>query len=91
MTSVLQTGTFTTMNFSFSKPAIYQIEVLGELPPDLHEIFGNMDISTKTEEATRPITLLTGKISDQTALAGILSALYESHITLINLKILKDL
>lgn len=77
--------------FGFSKPALYQIEVLGELSTDWAERLRGMDVVVKAQEDAKPISVLTGKVRDQAALAGILNTLYEYHLTLIYLKKLKNL
>ena len=69
---------------NFSKPTYYQIMVQGELSPDWSDRLRGMDIDVKYGKDKHPVSILTGKISDQAALAGILKSLYEAHLPVIN-------
>jgi hypothetical protein len=47
-----------------------------------------MSISVTRERGTRPVTLLEGKLRDQSALAGVLNTLYELHLPILNVEAL---
>ncbi len=57
-------------------PAIYRICVKGALGPEWSNRLAGMQI-TQVDEGK---TLLVGRLSDQAALAGVLTALYELHL-----------
>ncbi len=76
--------------FSFIKPAIYNIKVHGHLPDNWSEKLGGMQINLTHAKDKRMITVLIGQINDQAALFGILNTLYESHLTIISVNMLKD-
>lgn len=72
----------------FSKSAIYQIEVLGEISKELAGRIPGM--STAYEEKKKGmVSILTGRLSDQSALSGVLNSLYDMHITVLSVKMLK--
>ncbi len=76
--------------FSFIKPAIYKIKVHGHLMNNWTERLGGMQINlTKTKDKSL-ISIIIGQINDQAALSGILNTLYESHLTIISVNMLKD-
>jgi len=70
----------------FDLPATYQICVQGRLDQTISDLLGGMAISPATVEAGPPVTTLQGELRDQAALAGVLSALYELHLTVISVK-----
>ena len=67
----------------FSRPGHYRIEVEGQLRPGWSDRFGAMQISPLSPEADRAVTVLEGRVSDQTELIGILNTLYELHLPLL--------
>ena len=77
-------------HLSFSSPAIYQIEVLGELNSGLSERMGGMQITVRKSESQKSISTLIGKIKDQAELAGILTTVYELRLPLISVKTLNQ-
>lgn len=60
-------------------PVIYQIVVKGVLDVGWSERFGNLDISVDQNGHT----FLTGPITDQAALRGILSAIWDLNLIVI--------
>lgn len=74
----------------FSEPAFYQIMVQGKLSPDWSDRLRGLDVEVKYGKDKHPVSILTGKISDQAALAGILKSLYEAHLPVINVINLGD-
>lgn len=75
-------------NFSFSKPAVYQIRVLGELNSDWSDRLQRMQITIDRKSGSKPISTLIGRMSDQAALSGVLNSLYELHLSVLSVKIL---
>ena len=78
-------------SFGFSKPAIYQIEVEGEISADWSERIRGMKIVLMNRKNKKPISILTGEVADQSALAGILKTLFEFHLPVISVRNLKDI
>ena len=76
--------------FSFRKPAVYKIEVQGELNKNFTERLGDMQISVDRSQENGPVTVLVGQINDQAALSGILTALYNFQFTIISVVMLKN-
>lgn len=73
----------------FSKPAVYKIKVLGRVPESLIEMMPAIDFSFKTTNK-KDVTVLFGHFADQAALAGLLNALYNMHLTILFLKMYKE-
>ena len=72
-------------SFSFSKPAIYQIKVLGKVPPSWSERLSGMNISYKKDKSGI-VTTLIGKLSDQAELSGILNSLHNLHMSILSVE-----
>jgi len=70
----------------FDRPANYQVNVLGRIDPSMSDLLGGMTVSPDTAEASPPVTTLEGELRDQAALAGVLNALYELHLTVLLVK-----
>ena len=75
--------------FSFSEPATYQIKVSGELQKEWSDRLKGMQIVINREKDKKPVSVLTGQMSDQTDLSGVLNTLYELHLTVLSVKMLK--
>ncbi|MGB5388233.1 MAG: hypothetical protein WBN20_15745 [Eudoraea sp.] len=71
--------------FSFSKPAIYQIKVLGKVPSSWSERLSGMDLSYRNKKSGVETTLI-GKMSDQAQLSGLLISLYELHMSVLSVE-----
>jgi len=67
-----------------SSPAIYRIQVLGRLDASWSERFGGMNITETRGGQDEIETVLVGRLADQADLAGLLSALYESHLPVLS-------
>ena len=76
---------------AFSKPAVYQIRVQGKIDQSWSARLGDMQIRVIHNPGSKPLSVLVGNIQDQAALSGILNALYELHLTVISVKMLKEL
>ena len=68
---------------TFDCPATYQITVQGKIDPNLVELMGGMRVQQMALEAGHTITTLVGELRDQAALAGVLNALYELHLSVL--------
>jgi hypothetical protein len=79
-----------TSKFSFKKPAIYKIKVLGDLSESWSERLGGMQINVERSQDKSPVSVLIGQINDQSALSGVLNTLYELHLTIMSVNVLKD-
>jgi hypothetical protein len=67
------------------RPATYQIKVPGHLDESWSEWTGGMTVTLESDDASRPITTLTGTV-DQAALQGLLRRLYSLGLPLISVK-----
>lgn len=76
--------------FGFTKPAIYQIEVLGEITEYSSGYFGEMEINIIHKPGQKPISTLTGMVKDQSALLGILNALNNMHFPILSIEVLEN-
>jgi hypothetical protein len=73
--------------FNFNSPAIYRIHVQGILDLDWSKKLAGMQISNNEQNET----LLVGKLADQTALAGVLEALYNLHLPVLSVECMEKL
>ena len=79
-----------TNNNHFSSPGEYRIEARGYLSPDWFGRFGSMRVtSSPPAEDDLALTIMQGRVHDQAELAGILSTLYELHLSLLSVQYLK--
>ncbi len=76
--------------FSFKRPAVYKIKVLGDLNESYSDRLGGMQITIDRSVAIEPVSILIGQINDQAALSGVLNTLYELQLSIISVNILKD-
>jgi hypothetical protein len=68
---------------TLDRPATYQIKVPGYLDDSWSEWTGGMTVTVENNDASPPITTLTGTI-DQAALQGLLRRLYSLGLPLIS-------
>jgi hypothetical protein len=73
-------------NFSFNRPGNYRIRVQGFLDKKWSERLGGLRISTSKTGDQKSVTVLQGRVSDQAELAGVLSTLYQRHLTLLSVE-----
>ena len=76
-------------NFGFSKPAVYQIKIQGTLEESYSNRLGGMQIRTSKKPGKEAISVITGRVNDQAALSGILNSLYEMHLLVLSVEILR--
>lgn len=74
----------------FDAPGIYRIRVQGCVAAHWSDMLGGMTISVRQAAGKPPVTTLSGELTDQASLMGVLSALYEMHFTLLDVKRLSD-
>lgn len=67
----------------FDGPAAYQITVRGVIAPNWSERLEGMTISRLTLDDGAIFTILTGELTDQAALSGVLNTLYDLRLPLI--------
>ncbi len=72
--------------FSFSQPGYYRIRVQGFLDKKWSERLGGFHITTSKTGDQKTISLLEGQVRDQAELAGVLSTLYQRHLTLLSVE-----
>ena len=77
-------------NFSFNRPGNYRIRVQGFLDKKWSERLGGLRITTSKTGDQKPVTVLQGRVSDQAELAGVLSTIYQRHLTLLSVKLLNS-
>ena len=75
--------------FNFITPAVYEIRVIGGLDTNWSERLGGLQITNKNPGDLDSVSVLIGQISDQTALSGVLNTLYDNHVTIISVNMLK--
>ena len=76
---------------SFKKAAIYKIVVQGILEESWSDRYRGMQISVERKKGKVIFSTLIGEIRDQSALSGILNALYDSHLTVISVNMLSEI
>lgn len=70
----------------FDGPATYQVRVLGRVPSKWRDRLEGMTI-TEGPLGTKPfVTTLFGDLSNQAALAGVLTSLYELHLPVLSVE-----
>ena len=77
-------------NYSFARPGNYRIRVQGFLDKKWSERLGGLRITTSKTGDQKPVTVLQGQVSDQAELAGVLSTIYQRHLTLLSVKLLNS-
>ncbi len=73
-------------NFKFEEPAVYRIRVKGHINDTFADLLGGMVITRAFTSEKQPITILVGKLRDQSSLSGVLNELYEMHLPLITVE-----
>ena len=70
-------------------PANYHIQIQGILNPEWSNRLGGLAIETRHFDDDRlPVTTLSGRLIDQAALFGVLSALYDLRLPLLSVEYL---
>lgn len=78
-----------TQNYNYSGHTTYKICVLGQLDSHLKDVFGGFKIENlKTRR--NEITTLTGKLTDQSALSGLLNTLFNYNYTILSVVVIEN-
>ncbi len=59
------------------EPAVYRIRIQGILDKNWSDYCGGMTIEHEGDPKRNPITILMGRVADQSALIGVLNALFD--------------
>lgn len=70
-------------------PATYRIRVQGRLDASWSERLGGLQIATRRRKDQPPVTTLVGEVRDQAELIGILNSLYDLHLPLLSVQLLR--
>ena len=62
---------------SLFEPAMYRICILGTLDKKWSDYYGGMTIENVSDPERYAMTLLTGRLADQSALIGVLNSLHD--------------
>lgn len=71
---------------NFIMPAIYRIHVEGLLDESWSERLAGMNVETIKRNNLPLVTILSGRLTDQAELLGVLNALYNLRLTLISVR-----
>jgi len=82
---------YSTQEFNFKEPAVYKIVVQGVIDPQWTETNWGLQVSVSKGKGSQSITSMVGQINDQAALSGILSMLYDMHMTVISVNMLIEI
>ena len=72
-----------TRKLSLCQPASYQIEVVGHLDVNKATWFEGMTLAVGYGEDGTPITIITGEVTDQSALHGLLTVIRDLGLPLL--------
>jgi hypothetical protein len=75
---------------AFSDPATYRLVVMGILKKSWANRLAGMRIADDITAEGSPKTVLIGRVRDQAELMGVLNALYELHMPLLQVKQLDE-
>ena len=78
------------MELKLDTPATYKIRVKGYLDSSWSDRLSGLAISRSSQEDELVVTTLYGRLADQAALAGVLSALYGLHLPILSVECLSD-
>jgi len=71
------------------EPAMYRIRIQGILDKNLSDYYGGMTIEQEGEPKHYAITMLMGKLSDQSALIGVLNSLHDIGYPILSVEYLE--
>jgi hypothetical protein len=74
---------------SLLAPAFYRIRIQGILDKNLSDYYGGMTIEQEGEPKHYAITMLMGKLSDQSALIGVLNSLHDIGYPILSVEYLE--
>jgi hypothetical protein len=76
------------MTPGMNTPAIYRIQVGGQLDADWSDRMQGMNITRMDNDSNG--TVLVGRLKDQSALSSVMNTLYELHLPVISVDCLED-
>jgi hypothetical protein len=79
----------TLKELKFEAPGIYNIRAQGVLDARWAARLGGMAITVTRGENQAPVTTLTGKLTDQAALLGVLTTLYNLHLSVLSVEFME--
>ena len=71
-------------------PATYRIRIQGLLDSSWSDQLSGMSINRVEDKSGLPVTMLVGYLADQTALAGVIKALYDLRFPLLSVENLDE-
>jgi hypothetical protein len=74
---------------SLLKPAVYRIMIQGLLDKNWADYYGGMKIEHEGDPKQYALTILTGRLADQSALIGVLNALHDIGYPIISVEYLE--
>jgi hypothetical protein len=74
---------------SLLEPAVYRIRIQGILDKNLSDYYGGLTIEPEGETKQNAITMLMGKLSDQSALIGVLNSLHDIGYPILSVEYLE--
>ena len=79
------------MRYPYDQPGVYAIHIAGRLDTSWSDCLGGMTITYEVEEGqdSQPVTVLHGWLPDQSALFGVLNALYNARYPLLFVRYLR--
>ena len=77
------------LGIDFDRPGTYQIRVKGRLDASWSDRLGGMEISASDQAEGTPEAILVGWRPDQAALCGVLNALYDLHLPLLSVELIR--
>lgn len=80
----------TQRRFRLDQPATYQIEIEGKLCERCAGWFEDMDVAVRSSDDGSVVTTLTGTVSDQSALHGLLGSVRDLGLLLLSVQRIED-
>jgi hypothetical protein len=80
----------TEKRLTLDQPAHYQIVVQGRLPENWNDFFGELTPAVMTSADGSAVTTLTGEVSDQSSLHGMLRRIRDLGLPLLEVKLLTE-
>ena len=80
----------TIPNISMDVPVQYRIKVSGSISEEWYSFYDSMVLEVQDTGDLRPLTTLTGHVTDQAALISMLALLYDMQCPLLSVECLLD-
>ena len=77
-------------NLKFEAQASYRIRAQGHLDDSWSDRLGGMVLTRAFTADKQPMTILIGHLQDQSALCGVINALYDLHLPVISVEYLDE-